>query len=152
QARLSGNRFWVEHGFTVCGKTHKCVPCRGRATLQGRVKRTESMRASAPVVAFPRRTDFFRILFSRAANSSQECGLSPLRLRTQRTALNMPVVTSHATANDRTNTEKTIQSGVSLLMLGKRCTNNSTAMTVAMSAFGRSLIRTMAYRTDGSSG
>ena len=35
-------------------RPHKCVPCRGRAALQGRVKRAESMRASAPVVAFPK--------------------------------------------------------------------------------------------------
>jgi DNA-binding beta-propeller fold protein YncE len=45
-----------------CGKTHKCVQCRGRAALQRRVKHPKSARASAPVVAFCVYSEFFRTL------------------------------------------------------------------------------------------
>jgi hypothetical protein len=64
------------HGFRGYGKTHECVHRRGRAALQGRVSCLECVRASAPVVAFPRPMEFFRSLFSRVAMAAIE-GFSP---------------------------------------------------------------------------
>src|SRR5208282_825453 len=42
------NRFWVGHGFTACGKSHKCPYRRGRAALQCRVSPLKSAWALAP--------------------------------------------------------------------------------------------------------
>jgi hypothetical protein len=46
-----------------CGKTRSAQVSVEERPLQGRVKHTESMRASAPVVVFGVFTDFFRCLF-----------------------------------------------------------------------------------------
>ena len=54
-----------------CACIAVCVHRRGRAALQGRVSCLEWVRASAPVVAFPRPMEFFRSLFSRATWTHQ---------------------------------------------------------------------------------
>jgi hypothetical protein len=56
------------HGFRGYGKTHERVHRRGSCL--------ECVRASAPVIAFPRPMEFFRSLFSRVAMAAIE-GFSP---------------------------------------------------------------------------
>jgi len=55
----------LNRGFTGCRKIKKGVDRRGRAALQGRGSRVESIAALAPVVVFDPVKDFFRSLFSR---------------------------------------------------------------------------------------
>ena len=57
------------HGFTDCGKTGACVQHRGRAALQGRESRFESVTDLATVATICRAGAFFRSLFSRAVRA-----------------------------------------------------------------------------------